>query len=81
MRSTILSLGAAALMLGASAQATTFTFSGDPFAGSTAPTTPGLINDIPTCDQLVSRIVADAEELITERLADMVDVSARENVA
>jgi len=41
----------------------------------------GLINDIPTCDQLVSRIVADAEELITERLADMVDVSARENVA
>ena len=41
MRSTILSLGAAALMLGASAQATTFTFSGDPFAGSTAPTTPG----------------------------------------
>jgi len=41
MRSSILSLGAAALMLGASAQATTFTFSGDPFAGSTAPTTPG----------------------------------------
>ena len=37
----------------------------------------GLINDIPTCDELVSRIVADAEELITERLADMVDVSAR----
>src|SRR3954469_6740537 len=41
----------------------------------------GLINDIPTCDELVSRIVADAEELIIEHLADMVDVSARENVA
>ena len=41
MRSSILSFGAAALMLGASAQATTFTFTGDPFAGSTAPTTPG----------------------------------------
>jgi hypothetical protein len=44
MRSSILSLGAAALMLGASfgasAQAT-FTFSGDPFEGSTAPSTPG----------------------------------------
>ena len=41
----------------------------------------GLINDIPTCEELVSRIVAEAEELITERLAGMVDVSARENVA
>jgi nitronate monooxygenase len=41
----------------------------------------GLINDIPTCDELISRIVAYAEELITERLADMVDVSAEENVA
>lgn len=44
MRSSILSLGAAALMLGASLGAsaqTTFPFSGDPFAGSTAPTTPG----------------------------------------
>jgi hypothetical protein len=29
----------------------------------------------------VLRIVADAEELITERLADMVEVSAEENVA
>ena len=37
----------------------------------------GLINDIPTCGELVSRIVADAEELITERLADMVDVVGR----
>jgi nitronate monooxygenase len=41
----------------------------------------GLIDDIPTCDELVSRIVADAEELITERLADMVESSAQENVA
>jgi hypothetical protein len=39
----------------------------------------GLIDDIPTCDELVSRIVADAEELITERLADMVESSAQEN--
>jgi NADH:quinone reductase (non-electrogenic) len=41
----------------------------------------GLIDDIPTCDELVSRIVADAEELITERLADMVESAAQENVA
>ena len=44
MRSSILSMGVAALMLGASFGAsaqTTFTFSGDPFAGSTAPATPG----------------------------------------
>ena len=41
----------------------------------------GLINDIPTCDELVSRIVADAEELITERLADMVECRREENVA
>ena len=33
----------------------------------------GLINDIPTCDELVARIVAEAEELITGRLADMVE--------
>ncbi len=37
----------------------------------------GLINDIPTCDELVSRIVDDAEELITEKLAEMVGESAR----
>ena len=41
----------------------------------------GLINDIPTCAELVSRVVADAEELITERLAEMVETSAEENVA
>ena len=32
----------------------------------------GLINDIPTVGELVSRIVEEAEELITGRLADMV---------
>lgn len=31
----------------------------------------GLINDIPTCQELVSRIVADAEAIIKERLAGM----------
>ena len=36
----------------------------------------GLINDIPTCEELVSRIVAEAEELITGRLADMVESSS-----
>ena len=41
----------------------------------------GLINDIPTCGELVSRIVEDAEELITGRLAGMVEVDAEENVA
>jgi hypothetical protein len=45
----------------------------------------GLINDIPTCGELVSRIVDEAEDLITGRLADMVEPSqqgpAEENVA
>jgi NADH:quinone reductase (non-electrogenic) len=41
----------------------------------------GLINDIPTCEELVSRIVADAEEIIVEKLAGMVGDSAEENVA
>src|SRR5215211_564485 len=45
----------------------------------------GLINDIPTVGELVSRIVDEAEELITGRLADMVEPSqkgpAEENVA
>ncbi|MGA5465692.1 NAD(P)H-dependent flavin oxidoreductase [Mycobacterium sp. NPDC050041] len=40
-------------------------------------TSMGLINDIPTCGELVSRMVADAEELITDRLAGMV-TSGRE---
>ena len=29
----------------------------------------GLINDIPTCAELVSRIVGEAEEIIANRLA------------
>ena len=41
----------------------------------------GLINDIPTCGELVSRIVSDAEELILAKLSGMVDDSAEENVA
>jgi NADH:quinone reductase (non-electrogenic) len=31
----------------------------------------GLIHDIPTCQELVSRIVADAEAIIRGRLAGM----------
>jgi nitronate monooxygenase len=41
----------------------------------------GLINDIPTVGELVARIVEEAEELITGRLADMVAAEAEENVA
>ncbi len=44
----------------------------------------GLINDIPTVGELVSRIVAEAEELITGRLGDMVAPDpneSEENVA
>ncbi|MEZ5568928.1 MAG: nitronate monooxygenase [Halioglobus sp.] len=33
----------------------------------------GLINDIPTCKELVSTIVADAERIIRQRLAGIVD--------
>jgi NADH:quinone reductase (non-electrogenic) len=36
----------------------------------------GLIDDIPTCAELISRIVADAEELITGRLGAMVTATA-----
>jgi nitronate monooxygenase len=32
----------------------------------------GLINDVPTCADLVSRIVSEAEEIITGRLGGMV---------
>jgi nitronate monooxygenase len=35
-----------------------------------------LIKDIPTCEELVSRIVRDAEEIITSRLADIVGTPA-----
>jgi NAD(P)H-dependent flavin oxidoreductase YrpB (nitropropane dioxygenase family) len=41
----------------------------------------GLINDIPTCEELVSRIVADAEDIINGRLAGMVEADQEENVA
>jgi len=40
----------------------------------------GLINDIPTVEELVSRVVSEAEELISERLADMVTPSAEEKI-
>ena len=32
----------------------------------------GLINDIPTCEELVNNIMTDAEQIISERLAGMV---------
>jgi nitronate monooxygenase len=35
----------------------------------------GLIDDIPTCGELVSRIVGEADELITGRLSGMVTPS------
>ena len=31
----------------------------------------GLIHDIPTCQELIHRIVAEAEEIIAERLGSM----------
>ena len=36
----------------------------------------GLIRDIPTCEELVTRIVRDAEEIITGRLAAAVGTPA-----
>ncbi len=51
---------------------------GDPDAGIwTVGTVMGLIDDIPTCGNLVGRMVREAEELITGRLAGMVMTSAR----
>jgi hypothetical protein len=41
----------------------------------------GLINDIPSVSELVSRIVAGAEELITGGLADLVGSGRRDAVA
>lgn len=32
----------------------------------------GLIHDIPTCQELIDRIMSDAEEVIQDRLASMV---------
>ncbi|MBI3689360.1 MAG: nitronate monooxygenase, partial [Mycolicibacterium aromaticivorans] len=39
----------------------------------TVGTAMGLINDIPTCAELISRIVSEAEEIIGGRLAGMID--------
>jgi NADH:quinone reductase (non-electrogenic) len=33
----------------------------------------GLINDIPTCGELVARIVEEAEEIITGRLSGFLE--------
>ncbi len=46
----------------------------------TVGTAMGLINDIPTVGELVSRIVSEAEELITGRLAGIVAESEEEKV-
>ena len=32
----------------------------------------GLINDIPSCEELVSNIVSNAEQIISERLASII---------
>jgi len=37
---------------------------------------PGLIRDVPTCKELVDRIMAEAESLITRRLAGLVGAAA-----
>jgi nitronate monooxygenase len=50
---------------------------GDPDAGIwSVGTVMGLIHDIPTCGELVSRMVTEAEEIITGRLAGMVKAGA-----
>jgi len=50
---------------------------GDPDAGIwTVGTVMGLIHDIPTCGELVSRIAGEAEEIIIGRLAGMVGSGA-----
>jgi nitronate monooxygenase len=41
-----------------------------------AGTVMGLIHDVPTCDELVSRIVGEAEQIITGRLSAMVSADA-----
>jgi nitronate monooxygenase len=38
----------------------------------------GLIHDIPTCAELVSRIIRDAEAIMTERFGSMMGASRRE---
>ena len=32
----------------------------------------GLIHDVPTCDELISRIIAEAEQIVQARLAGMI---------
>ena len=39
----------------------------------------GLIHDIPTCQELVERIITEAEAIIIGRLAGMRATAAREN--
>jgi len=52
---------------------------GDVDAGIwTVGTVMGLIDDIPTCEELISRIVTEAEDLIIERLGGMVTTAAPE---
>ncbi len=42
----------------------------------TVGTAMGLIDDIPTCGELIARIVADAEEIVSSRLAGMIVAQA-----
>jgi hypothetical protein len=50
---------------------------GDLDAGAwSCATVAGLIHDIPTCRELVERIMAQAEELIGQRLAGFVQGAA-----
>jgi nitronate monooxygenase len=37
----------------------------------------GLINDIPSCADLISRIVAEAEQIIAQRLAGLVNPASK----
>jgi NADH:quinone reductase (non-electrogenic) len=46
----------------------------------TVGTSMALINDIPTAAEVVSRIVDESEELITERLANLIEPSAQEKI-
>jgi nitronate monooxygenase len=41
----------------------------------------GLINDIPTCAELISRIVRDAEEIIQRRIGGMIAGGAKKATA
>jgi len=41
----------------------------------------GLINDIPTCAELITRIVRDAEQIIRGRLEGMIQGGAKRGAA